>query len=222
MKTLQVNRLCEIIHVELLPKLQIESVNPHDPIKVRHIPEPWVFIGTGNYAAVVYHPDFPDVVVKIYAPGRPGFEEEVEVYKRLGKHPAFSECFLAEDGFLILKRLHGVTLWDCIRLGMRIPKKVIQDIDRALDYARSRQLFPQDIHARNVMMYDGRGLVVDISDFLQTEKCSKWDNFKKAYYWVYLPFIYPTKLPVPLSLLNVIRKGYRFISSLINKVMGKR
>ncbi len=222
MKTLQVNRLVESIHAELLPKLQIESVNPHDPIKIRHIPEPWVFIGTGNYAAVVYHPNFQDVVVKIYAPGRPGFEEEVEVYKRLGEHPAFSQCFYAEDGFLILKRLYGVTLWDSIRQGLRIPKKVIRDIDQALDYARSRGLVPQDIHARNVMMYEGRGLVVDISDFLQKEKCSKWDNLKRAYYWVYLPLIYPTKLRVPLSLLNFIRKGYRFISSLMKRLIGNR
>ena len=221
METLQINRLVEKIHAELLPNLQIESVNPHDPIKVRHIPPRWILLGTGNYAAVVHHPDFKDLVVKIYAPGRPGFEEEVEVYKRLGKHPAFSELFYAEDDFLVLKRLYGVTIWDCIQLGIRVPKIVIQDIDKALDYARSRGLFPHDIHARNVMMYEGKGLVVDISDFLQQEKCSKWDNVKKAYYWVYLPFIYPFKLRIPMSLLNVVRKGYRFISKLKNKVVGK-
>ncbi|MDY6897261.1 MAG: serine/threonine protein kinase, partial [Cyanobacteriota bacterium] len=108
------------------------------------------------------------------------------------------------------------------KLGIRVPKQVIKDIDKALDYARSRGLFPHDVHARNVMMYEGRGLVVDISDFLQQEKCSKWDNVKKAYYWVYLPFIYPLKLKVPLSLLNSVRKGYRFISGLKNKLIGKR
>ena len=222
MKTLQINRLIESIHVGLLPKLQIESVNPHDPVKVIHIPHPWMLVGTGNYAAVVHHPDFPDVVVKIYAPGRPGFEEEVEVYKRLGKHPAFSELFYAEDGFLILKRLCGVTIWDCIQLGVPVPKQVILDIDKALDYARSRNLFPHDIHARNVMMYEGRGLVVDISDFLEQEKCSMWDNVKKAYYWLYLPLIYPLKLRVPLSLLNFVRKVYRFISSLGKRLMEKK
>jgi hypothetical protein len=218
---LQLKRFIENIHVELLPKLQIESVNPHDPVKVRHIPPPWILVGTGNYAAVVHHPDFPDLVVKIYAPGRPGFSEEVEVYNRLGKHPAFSQLFYAEDDFLVLKRLYGVTIWDCVQFGIRVPKRVIKDIDKALDYARSRGLFPHDVHARNVMMYEGRGLVVDISDFLDQEYCSKWDNLKKAYYWIYLPFIYPFKLKVPLSLLNFVRKGYRFISSLMKRVMGK-
>ncbi len=217
---LQIIPFVEDIHVELLPKLQIESVNPHDLVKVLHIPPPWILLGTGNYAAVVHHPDFPDLVVKIYAPGRPGFEEEVEVYNRLGKHPAFSQLFYAEDGFLVLKRLYGVTIWDCIQLGIRVPKQVIQDIDKALDYAKSRSLFPHDVHARNVMMYEGRGLVVDISDFLDEEYCSKWDNVKKAYYWIYLPVIYPLKLRVPVSLLDFVRKGYRFISSLGKRVMG--
>ncbi len=159
--------------------------------------------------------------MKIYAPGRPGFEEEVEVYNRLGKHPAFSQLFYAEDGFLVLKRLYGVTIWDCAQLGVPVPKQVIQDIDKALDYARSRNLFPHDIHARNVMMHEGEGLVVDISDFLDEEYCSKWDNVKKAYYWIYLPVIYPLKLRVPVSLLDFVRKGYRFISSLTKRVMGK-
>ncbi|MBF2017960.1 MAG: serine/threonine protein kinase [Rivularia sp. T60_A2020_040] len=220
MEILQINHFVENIHVELLPKLHIESVHPHEQVKVRHIPEPWILIGTGNYAAVVYHPDFIDVVVKIYAPGRDGFEEEVEVYKRLGKHPAFSELFYAEDGFLILKRLHGTTLWDCIQLGIQVPPQVIKDIDKALDDARSCGLFPHDVHARNVMMYEGRGLVIDISDFLQEEYCSKWDSFKKGYYWIYLPFIYPIKLRVPFFLLNFIRKGYRFISSLMKRMTG--
>ncbi len=218
---LQINRFVKNIHVELLPKLQIESVNPHDPVKVLHIPPPWILLGTGNYAAVVHHPDFPDLVVKIYAPGRPGFSEEVEVYNRLGKHPAFSQLFYAEDGFLVLKRLYGVTIWDCVQLGLPVPKQVIQDIDKALDYVRSRNLFPHDIHARNVMMYEGRGLVVDISDFLEEEYCSKWDNVKKAYYGIYLPVIYPLKLRVPVSLLDFVRKGYRFITSLMKRLMRK-
>ncbi|GET39647.1 hypothetical protein MiSe_44180 [Microseira wollei NIES-4236] len=204
-----INRLVESVRSELLPSLGIESVDPHDPVRVRHLPEPWRLLGAGNYAAVVYHPDYPDFVVKIYAPSRPGFEEEVEVYRRLGSHPAFSECLYAENGFLILKRLYGVTLYDCIHLGKRIPKQVIEDIDQALDYARKRGLYPHDIHGRNVMMYEGRGLVVDISDFLQEEKCSKWDDLKKAYYWFYRPILSPLGLRIPYFLLDVVRRNYR-------------
>ena len=209
MDKLYISQLVGSIHFELLPKLRIKSVNPHDPIKVSYIPKPWKLIGAGNYAAVFYHPSHPNQVVKIYAPGRPGFEEEVEVYRRLGSHPAFSECFYAKDGFLVLKRLYGITLYDCMHLGLTIPRKVIQDIDKALDYARSRGLFPHDIHGRNVMMHEGRGLVVDISDFLQEEKCSKWENLKKGYYLLYRPFISPLRLKVPYNILDIVRKSYR-------------
>lgn len=204
-----VNRLIEIIYQELLPNFQVKSVDPHNPVEVRSIPDPWQLLGAGNYAAVVYHFDYPDHVVKIYAPGRPGFSEEVEVYRRLGSHPAFSECMYAADGFLVLKRLHGVTLYDCMHLGLRIPKQVIQDIDQALDYARGCGLHPHDVHGRNVMMLEGRGLVVDISDFLNEETCSKWNDLKKAYYWLYRPLLSPLRLRVPYFVLDGIRRNYR-------------
>lgn len=206
------NRLIESVHQELLPGFQIESVDPHNPVQVRHIPNPWRLLGAGNYAAVVYHPDYPNLVVKIYAPGRPGFEEEVEVYRRLGSHPAFSECLYANEGLLVLKRLHGVTLYDCMHLGMRIPKQVIRDIDFALDYARSRGLYPHDVHGRNVMMHEGRGLVVDISDFLDRETCSKWNDLKKAYYWLYRPLLCPLRLRMPYFVLDVVRMSYRLFT----------
>ena len=210
-----VNRLIEIIHQELLPNFQIESVDPHNPVEVRSIPDPWRLIGAGNYAAVVYHFDYPDHVVKIYAPGRPGFSEEVEVYRRLGSHPAFSNCMYAADGFLVLKRLHGVTLYDCMHLGLRIPEQVIQDIDQALDYARGCGLHPHDVHGRNVMMLEGRGLVVDISDFLNEETCSKWNDLKKAYYWLYRPLLSPLRLRVPYFVLDAVRTNYRRLAKLI-------
>ncbi|MFB2938219.1 serine/threonine protein kinase [Aerosakkonemataceae cyanobacterium BLCC-F154] len=215
MEQLHINQLVEIIRTELLSELQIASIDPHDPVVVHHLPAPWQLVGAGNYAAVLCHPNYPEVVVKIYAPSRPGFEEELEVYRRLGAHPAFSQCFYGENGVLVLKRLYGVTLYDCLSKGLQIPKQVIQDIDAALEYARSRGLYPHDVHGRNVMMYEGRGLVVDISDFLHLETCSKWDHLKQAYYWLYLPLFYPLRLKVPYFLLNIVRKSYRLASSSI-------
>jgi hypothetical protein len=209
-----VDRLIETVHQELTPKLQIESIAPNDPVKISYLPHPWQKLGVGNYAAVVYHPDYPNWVVKIYAPGRPGFAEEVEVYRRLGSHPAYSECLYATEGFLILKRLHGVTLYDCIQRGLRIPKQVIKDIDQALDYARKQGLYPHDVHGRNVMMHQGRGLVVDISDFLHQDKCGKWNNLKRAYYCLYRPILSPLQLKIPFFLLDFVRKSYRFFSKL--------
>jgi len=209
--------LIDRIYQDLLPALQLESRDPHDPIVVHQVPPPWQLLGAGNYAAVLAHPDAPAWVVKVYAPDRPGFEEEVEVYRRLGDHPAFSRCQYAGDNFLVLRRLEGVTLYDCARLGLRIPPRVIRDIDAALAYARSRGLNPHDVHGRNVMMHEGRGLVVDVSDFLHPGDCRAWADLKRAYYWIYLPVIAPLRLRLPDWLLNGVRKGYRCL-----RQMGRR
>lgn len=201
--------LARLVHQELLPTLRIESVRAHDPVVVRHAPPPWRVLGRGNFAAVLYHPDHPELVVKVYAPGRPGFEAESEVYRRLGEHPAYSACVYAADGFLVLRRLHGVTLYDAVHRGLPIPEQVIRDIDQALGYARGRGLYPHDVHGRNVMMHDGRGLVVDVSDFLEEEDCTKWEDLKRAYYRVYRPLFMPLRLRVPYFVLDLVRLGYR-------------
>jgi hypothetical protein len=212
-----INPLVAIIEQALRPQVSLKSIRPHDPIEVEHIPAPWQLLGTGNYAAVFTHPDYPDLVVKIYAPGRPGFENEVEVYRRIGVHPAFSQCFYARDNFLILKRLQGVTLYNCLHQGRRIPKQVILDIDQALDYGRSQGLRPHDVHGKNVMMQKGRGLVVDISDFLRDGSGSAWDDLKKFYYWVYRPFLSSLRIRIPLFLLDVSRGVYRLIRRLLKR-----
>ncbi|MBD1909370.1 serine/threonine protein kinase [Leptolyngbya sp. FACHB-8] len=212
---MSLDSLVQRVEAQLLPHVHIESVDPNDPVVVRKVPFPWRALGMGNYAAVFWHPEFPDYVIKVYAPGRPGLTEEAEVYRRLGTHPAFSECFYRGSNCLILKRLEGITLYDCLSLGIRIPKQVIKDIDQALDYAQSRGLNGHDVHGRNVMMYEGRGLVVDVSDFLNQEPCSAWDDLKWAYYRFYLPILAPMRLKVPHTVLNMVRKTYRFFRRLL-------
>lgn len=197
------------IYRELLPAVKIRSLDPHNPVKVDQIPANWDLLGAGNYAAVFCHADYADRVVKIYAPDRPGLEEEREVYRLLGSHPAFSECFYAGENFLVLRRLYGITLYDCLHRGIRIPKQVIRDVDRALDYARRQGLYPHDVHGRNVMLSEGRGLVVDVSDFLKQETCPKWEHLKRAYYWLYRPVVAPLHIRVSYRLLDVVRNSYR-------------
>lgn len=201
--------LVERITRELLPALRLQSVRPHDPVVVQHAPEPWRVLGCGNYAAVLCHPDWPERVVKVYAPGRPGFEAEREVYRRLGAHPAYSECYWAADGVLLLRRLHGVTLYDALHRGLPIPPRVIQEIDEALEHARRRGLHPHDVHGRNVMMHEGHGLVVDVSDFLKPEDCTRWRDLKRGYHRVYRPLLMRLRLRVPYPVLDLLRLGYR-------------
>lgn len=202
-------QLLQRIDHQLLPQLQLRSVDPHDPVRVLSLPQPWRPLGCGNYAAVLHHPAHPELVVKVYAPGRPGLEQEAEVYRRIGFHPAFSQCFHVHDRYLVLRRLRGVTFWDCLRRGLRIPLEAIQDIDAGLVHAVSRGLHGHDMHGRNLMVHRGRGLIVDISDFLNPAPCRAWQDLRWAYHWLYRPWIAPLGLRAPGPLLDGLRKGYR-------------
>ncbi|MEM9766597.1 MAG: serine/threonine protein kinase, partial [Cyanobacteria bacterium P01_D01_bin.71] len=49
----------------LLPELRLTSLEPHNPVVVEFLPSPWQCLGAGNYAAVFWHPDYPEQVVKV-------------------------------------------------------------------------------------------------------------------------------------------------------------
>lgn len=223
MEEKQLNTFIALMEQSLLSELVLDSVDPTNPIRVAVTPRGWRLLGAGNYAGVFTHQDYSDIAVKVYAPGRDGWESECEVYRRIGTHPAFSTCYHAGEYkghyYLILKRLKGKTLYQCIIDGAAIPKKAIEDIDQALEYARSRGLFPHDVHGKNVMIKDGRGIVLDISDFLKEEPCTMWDDLKKAYNRIYMPFLSKKPIPVPEWVLNGVRKGYRFMRN--SSVVGR-
>lgn len=203
------------VESELLSALGLRSVHPHDPVRVESLPRPWSVLGCGNYAAVFLHPEYPHLVVKVYAPGREGITLEAEVYRRLGRHSAFSECLHVGGNYLVLRRLRGTTLYDCVRQGIRIPPRAIADIDAALAYAVGRGLHPHDVHGRNLMLHEGRGFIVDISDFLNPEPCRAWRDLRFAYRWVYRPLIAPLSLSVPGLLLDATRRCYRLYRRLL-------
>lgn len=38
---------------------------------------------------------------------------------------------------------------------------------------------PFDVHGKNIVMFDGRGYIVDVSDFYKQGTCRKWADLKK-------------------------------------------
>lgn len=203
-----------LIEKELLAHAVIESERPHDPVKARNVPENWKCIGTGNYAAVFIHKARPDWVVKVYGQGKDGLDKETKVYLQLGRHPAFSSLIHKGKNYLVLKRLEGITLYNAVAKGIRIPESVIDDIEGALDYAKNRGLNPYDVHGKNVMMKDGKGYVVDISDFYKEGKDQKWDDLVKAYYKFYKKTLYKFPIRIPLKVLDLLRHSYRLYRAL--------
>ncbi|AUM86839.1 serine/threonine protein kinase [Clostridium botulinum] len=204
-----IKKFINIIDNDFIPNLKMKSINPSDPIKVEFVPKPWILLGCGNYAGVFTHPDFDNLAIKIYASGRDGLREEIEVYKTIGEHPAYSKLLYSKNNYLILKRLKGITFYNSLIKGIKIPKHIIKDIDNALEYARERGLNPHDVHAKNVMIVNNRGVVVDISDFKYKEYCCLWHDFKKAYYKLYIPFVYKLDIPIPNFVLDTIRRMYK-------------
>lgn len=192
-----------------LQEVKIESRSPDDPVVVMHTPYPWEMVGTGNYAAVFAHPDYAALVIKVYAPGRPGWEQEVEVYRKLGETRSFPICYQVGEGYLVLKRIKGISLFDCIRFGIPIPVQVIEDVEEALAEARSKGLYPHDVHGKNVLMDAGRGFLIDVSDYYKNIPDSKWKDLRKAYYRVYVPYLKDRGWKVPLWVMDSVRRGYR-------------
>ncbi|MCM3689830.1 serine/threonine protein kinase [Neobacillus niacini] len=206
---MNIEKYIKLIGNELLPNIQLSMEDPFEPIIVKNFSNTWKTIGSGNYAGVFLHQSNPKWVVKVYGRKPEDLKKEVDVYKKLGNHESFSSLIDYGDNYLILKRIDGINLFDAVVKGIRIPESVIVDVDEGIAYARSRGLNPFDVHGKNVVMSDGRGYIVDVSDFYKQGKCRKWDDLKKAYYRIYLRFIYKYHPPIPFFIVNSVRKGYR-------------
>jgi hypothetical protein len=206
---MNIKEYVNLINTDLLPNINLSVLNPFDPIAVDNRSHSWRTIGCGNYAGVFFHESYPEVVVKVYGRSHAELVKEIGVYQKLGNHETFSKLYAYGDNYLVLKKLEGITLFNALIKGIQIPKLVIEDIDDGLDYARSVGLNPFDVHGKNVVMFEGRGYIVDVSDFYKQGYCRKWDDLKKAYHKIYRPFLYRYHPPIPFSVVDSIRKGYR-------------
>lgn len=61
------------------------------------------------------------------------------------------------------------------------------------------------------MLHRGRGLIVDISDFLNPQPCRAWQDLRWAYSTFYRPLIGHLRLRVPGSVLDGVRRSYRLV-----------
>ena len=218
---MQITQYIKLIENELLTKIELQSPSPFDPIIVKNQSKSWRTIGSGNYAGVFAHESNPNWVVKIYGRNPEELKKEIEVYKKLGNHESYSRLLDYGENYLILKKLEGITLFDALVKGVPIPENVIQDIDAGLEYARKIGLNPFDVHGKNVVMHNGRGYIVDVSDFYKQGICHKWKDLKKAYYKIYRPYILKFHPPIPFFIVDGVRKGYRFYRKLKKKKGNK-
>lgn len=206
----KVEKYVALIHETLLDKFHIIPTKDTEPILIQKTPKNWQLIGTGNYCAVFSHHEYPNWVVKVYLRKGSDAKTEALIYRKIGKHKHFSHLIHESEQFIVLKRINGVTLYDAIHKGIKIPPQVFKDVEQALSYAKKRGLRPNDVHGKNILMENGRGYVIDVSDFLFPYTDRIWNDLKTAYEKIYLPIFYHLPIRVPYFVLNGIRHGYRF------------
>lgn len=198
-----------LVQKTLLDNFHIVPTKETEPIVVQSTPKEWRCVGTGNYCAVFTHRDYPEWVTKVYIREGSKANTEAHIYRKIGHHPHFSTLIHEGDNFIVLKRINGFTLYDAVHQGLKIPPQVFEDVDNALNHAKKRGLRPNDIHGKNILMDNGRGYVIDVSDFLFPYTDTTWHDLKKAYEKIYLPLLYRLPIRVPYFVLNGIRYGYR-------------
>lgn len=189
-----------------LDSIQVTATPNNEPVSIKGVVDGFRCIGVGTDAAVFHSLSAPSYAFKIYATGKKDkLEAETEVYSKIGSSPYFSECYGSTDRLLVLKFEEGLTLFDCLLQGVRVPEQVIKDVESARAYVRECGLNPRDIHLKNILLQDGRAKLLDVSEYIKPGNDFRWEHLSKAYR-EYYRFIDGN--PMPFWLLDTIRKWY--------------
>ena len=180
-------------------------------VQVLKKPDGWECAGTGNSAAVFHNGDCPDVAVKVFSDACQHIAcEESEVYRKLGDFFSYPRFYGSGENFLIMQYIPGISAYECLLKGRYIPERVVHDIDEAVLYARRKGLNPRNIHAKNILIHNGRGYVVDVSEYMKRGKCFHWDILRYVYHNLYRRYFKPG-MKIPFWVLEYIRRGYRVL-----------
>ncbi|MDR6550149.1 serine/threonine protein kinase [Paenibacillus qinlingensis] len=196
---------------EALKDVEIVGYDTNKPVSVIRFSEELRCIGIGTDAAVFYHPNTPNYAYKVYSDKALEKKDvEAEIYEHLSESPFFARCYGVGSNFLVLSFEKGITLFDCLLQGVHVPEQVIKDIEEAREFVRSKGLNPRDIHLKNVLMYEGRGKVLDVSEYIQEGNDNRWEHLVWAYNQFY-PLI--GDVQVPLWILEAITNWYNRIDT---------
>jgi hypothetical protein len=183
-------------------------------LKVNNIPNGWNLLGTGNYAAVFYHNEFPKYAVKVYRKKiesyknkSSGINEELLIYKKLNSLNSryFARLYFHGEDYIVIDHIKGMTLYECLKTGTYISQNIINEVDDAILCLKKSNLSSHDIHFKNIIMNGQSIVIIDVSDFFNFEYCPLWNDSKKFYkLYKLLPLF-----PIPEILLNMGRLFYR-------------
>ncbi|CAM4387664.1 serine/threonine protein kinase [Paenibacillus endophyticus] len=196
---------------EALREIEVIGHENNKPVSVVGFAEDLRCIGIGTDAAVFYHSDTPNYAYKVYSMQALAKKEVEEgIYKRLKGSPYFPECFGAGPNYLVLSFEQGITLYNCLLQGVHVPEQVVQDVEEAREFVRSQGLNPRDIHLKNILLQEGRGKVLDVSEYIKEGNDSRWEHLVWGYKHFYSLI---GEAQVPLWILETITNWYNRIDA---------
>lgn len=196
---------------EALRNIEVVGHDNNKPVSVIGFAQDLRCIGIGTDAAVFYHPATPHYAYKVYsALALEKKDVEAGIYQRLEGSEYFPRCYGTGSNYLVLSFEQGITLYDCLLQGVRVPEQVMQDVENAREFVRSQGLNPRDIHLKNVLLQDGRAKVLDVSEYIKEGNDSRWEHLV----WTYKHF-YPliSGVQVPVWILETIKNWYNRIDT---------
>ncbi|EXX88464.1 serine/threonine protein kinase [Paenibacillus darwinianus] len=186
--------------------ITVTGSEQNEPVVIAGMTEGVQCIGIGTDAAVFTCDSAPGYAFKLYSDIALNKKEiEAGVYERLAGIPYFPHCFGDGRNYLVLSLESGTTLYDCLVQGVPIPEQAILDVEEARALVRSRSLNPRDIHLKNVILQNGRGKVLDVSEYVLEGNDNRWEHLVWAYRLFY-KMIEGRKIPV--WALEAVKNGY--------------
>lgn len=157
--------------------------SPHNgPVVVKGDAPNLKCIGIGTDGAVFQSQSAPAYVYKLYAADKyDRAKSEAAVYEVLANSPYFPTCYAAYKHFLVLSFEEGYTLYDCVVKGIHISRQVIDEVEQARTYIRSKGLNPRDIHLKNIILQNGKIKLIDVSEYNVPGNDYRWEHLKEGY-----------------------------------------
>jgi hypothetical protein len=190
----------ELSRIELKKKVDSQEI-------VSKIPGMFTVIGVGTDAVVVQHEMEPTFVYKVYVDeAKHKCEIEYNIYQELKDCKTFATCYEQGSNFLKLSYEQGPTLYQCLEEGIVINPEVIEEVEAARSYARTKGLNPRDIHLSNVIFQQGHAKLIDVSEYRETGNDYRWEHLVEGYHLFY-SLIQGRKIPT--MLLEAVKKLYK-------------
>lgn len=165
-----------------LSKIEITSNSGNELVTVKNNSDAFECVGVGTDAAVFRFIQSPCYAFKVFSDDKMNkIALESDVYLRLSQSDYYPIYYGKGTNFLVISYEEGITLYDCLLKGIHIPKKVINDVDNAREFAFEKGLNPRDIHLKNILLHKGRAKIVDVSEYMKPGNDNRWEYLKEGY-----------------------------------------